>query len=73
MTDRWALAGIPLAIFGAYFLLRTHDCPGTGVQVVGGGCIALGFYLLDSTGFKAFVSTIGGYLPWSKGHKDGDA
>jgi len=76
MTDRWALAGIPLAIFGAYFLLHEHaTCPTTGVLLVGAGCIGLGFFLLDSTGFKAFVSTVGSYLPWGagKGHRDGDA
>src|SRR5690242_316429 len=42
MTDRWALAGIPLAIFGAYFLLHEHaTCPTTGVLLVGAGCIGL--------------------------------
>lgn len=65
------LGGI-LAIFGAAFLWRAHPNYTTPILIAGIGCIALGFYLMDSTDFKAFVGTIGGYLPWGHGRKDGE-
>lgn len=67
MTNKWGIAGLLFAAFGCFLVYREHDHLTTGVLVFAGLCVALGFYLMDSTDFKAFLSTIGTYLPWGKG------